>query len=167
MMSNILDKQHQRSGQRIGIFLFFISCFVILAALFIDYVLGFEACILCIYERIPYGFIAIFSLLLFLIPSRLKLLLLLNMLCFFIGESIAVYHVGIERNLWNPSSQCSSQFSISDELSLEDFKNHLHNAKLGDCSKPAMHIIGLSLAEINMILNFVLIIFLILEYRKL
>ena len=162
-MSNL----QMRSKRSLGIILLAISSVVLASALFIDLFLGFDPCILCIYERVPYVFIMFFSIILIFNHLYIRSLLLIIAFITLIGGSLAIYHVGIERNLWKATSQCSQSFDMNEYATLEDFKKHLDTARIGDCSKPALRILGLSLAEINVIMNMLLLIFTLLSFRKL
>ena len=73
------------------------SIFAILAAYFIQYVLGYQPCNLCLIERIPYIFsIIIISICLFTQKFE-KITLIILSLIFFSAMLIAFYHVGIEQ----------------------------------------------------------------------
>ncbi len=151
-----------------AIILLILSSAIIASALFIDVILGFDPCILCLYERVPYFFIAGLSFLLMMTAHQWhKIILVLIIVTSFVGASIAIYHSGIERKLWHSITQCTQDIQISDGLDFEEFKNTLQDSKIGDCSKPAFVILGLSLAEINALINIVLIIYTIIFMRRL
>jgi disulfide bond formation protein DsbB len=147
----------------IGIF----SVIVLLSALYIDYILEFDPCPLCIYQRIPYLFSAITSFIAIILKARFRLIFLQIMIIIHIaGASISIYHMGIERNWWSPSKLCKPEIRLGENTSLDEFKHSLNNLPIGDCSKPALQILGFSLAEINTIISFIIIFFLIRIYRS-
>ena len=74
-----------------------------------------------------------------------------------IGAGIAIYHTGVERSWWQPTSSCSPSIRLGENTNLDDFMNQLDNSSIGDCSRPAFYVFGLSLAEGNIVLNFILI----------
>jgi len=76
---------------------FSFSVLVLLSAYFIEYVLGYEACNLCLIGRIPYFFVIIFSLLFFFFKKLKKILLILIFVSFIFGILIAFYHLQNKR----------------------------------------------------------------------
>ena len=56
-----------------------LSFFSLIAALYVEYILGFKPCILCIYQRIPYAIAILISLSAFLIGYRNILLIILGL----------------------------------------------------------------------------------------
>ena len=72
------------------------SIFALLAAYFIQYVLGHQPCNLCLIERIPYilSIAIITSILVFKKYERIYILVL--SLVFFTAALISFYHFGIE-----------------------------------------------------------------------
>lgn len=145
-----------------GLLLF--SLVVISSAFVIDSFLGYEPCILCLYERIPYIIISLISIVSFFFTRNIKKILLqLCCLCVFVGAGISIYHVGVEKSWWSPSSKCVPDTNFAEINSLDEFKKKLESSKLGDCSKPALKILSFSLADINLIINlFMFAVFLIM-----
>lgn len=135
-----------------------ITLSIILSAFVIDYILEFDPCVLCIYARIPYFLIFILSCIGYKYLNIKKVILTLLLLVSFSGLIIAVYHTGVERSWWQSSFNCSPSIRLSENTNLDDFLHQLDNAEIGDCSRPAFYIMGLSLAEANIVLNFMLII---------
>jgi disulfide bond formation protein DsbB len=80
------------------IYIFLINIFVILSALFIEYILKVKPCALCIYERYPY-----------------------------VSFFLAGYHVGIEYGLINELSSCKTEVSknISKDILLKELQSKL------------------------------------------
>lgn len=165
-MSNLRNylKSHFWETQFFLIFGFALS--VLVSAFSIDWLLGFDPCILCYYARIPYGVLLVLSLLSLKIRARFRPYLIgLMIITVIAGLSIAIYHTGVERDLWDPTTHCSPNITIGENTTLEEFRKQLDNAKIGDCSKPAFHVLGLSLAESNIILSFVLLVYFVMLLR--
>ena len=59
------------------IIIFTLSFFSLAAAFYIEYILGFKPCILCVYQRIPYAIAILTSLTAFFIGNRNILLIIL------------------------------------------------------------------------------------------
>lgn len=138
--------------------LFAASICVLLSALVIDKILGFDPCILCIYERIPYGIVALICGVGYFSDAKHRWIFLwLIALSAAVGAGIAIFHTGVEREWWSPTSHCTPHVHLNDSTTMEDFLSQLDKAPIGDCTKPALKILGLSLAEINVILNLLLL----------
>ena len=143
------------------IIIFVFSIFSLLIALFIEFFLGYAPCKLCIYQRIPY-LIAIF--ITFLGISYYKNLIWLYMLLiiFFSSFILSGYHFGIEQEIFSEFSGCTGN-----SLDITD-KNELLkslNSKVNSCKNVDFQIFGLSLATINFLLSFTILI-LILKVIK-
>ena len=135
--------------------IFFISVLILISAYFIEHVLGYEACNLCLTGRIPYFFVVAFSLIFFFFKNLKKIILIFISVSFISGVLIAFYHVGIEQGFFNESLVCQiknlKQNALSSELLQE-----LSNNKSKSCKKVDFKIFGLSLATINLFISFVL-----------
>ncbi len=109
---------------------FSISVLVLLSAYFIEYVLSYEACNLCLIGRIPYFFIITFSLIFFLFNRIKKIILLLIFMSFISSILISFYHFGIEQGFIKESLVCdlnNPNNELSKEALLKQLKNHRLN----------------------------------------
>lgn len=93
------------SNQRAALFGFAVLSALALATAFVSqYAYGLQPCVLCIYQRWPYGIIiALGALGLWLggkNPKTARLLLGLIGLTFLANAAIAFYHTGVERHWW-------------------------------------------------------------------
>ena len=86
--------------------IFIISLISIISAYFIEYILGYQPCNLCLIERIPYGLSIIILLLNFLFKKEQIFYSVLLMLIFSFSTIISIYHLGIEQDLLEESSIC-------------------------------------------------------------
>ena len=82
------------------------SIFAILAAYFIQYVLGHKPCNLCLIERLPYFFSIIIILICLLTQKFEKITLIILSLIFFIAALLSFYHFGIEKGFIKESLFC-------------------------------------------------------------
>ena len=135
--------------------LFFISFLVLLSAYFIEYVLGYEACNLCLIGRIPYFFVIIFSLLFFFFKKLKKILLILIFVSFIFGILIAFYHFGVEQGFFDESLICKIK-GLGQNMSASELLQELEDKKLKSCKNVNFKIFGLSLATINLLVSLVL-----------
>ena len=143
------------------------STFALIAAYFIQYVLGHEPCNLCLIERIPYiSAIMIIGLCLFLQEFE-KIILIILSLIFLSAALISFYHFGIEQGFFQESLVCDLQKGYK-ILTPEELLRELKEKTIS-CKDVNFKIIGFSLATLNAIVSLVIsvIIFRIyLNYEK-
>ncbi len=146
------------------IIIFSLSFFSLIAALYVEYILGFKPCMLCIYQRIPYAIAILISLIAFFIGNRNILLIILG-LTFLSGILLSGYHVSIEKGIIEPLFSCTSENIKS--LEKEEILKSLSNIQ-PDCRNVDFSIFGVSLATLNFIISFVLtiVIVYIFKYAK-
>ena len=130
------------------------SIFAILAAYFIQYVLGHEPCNLCLIGRIPYVIsIIIISICLFTQKFE-KITLIILSLTFFIAMLLSFYHFGIEQGFIKESLVCDLN-SQNNELSKEALLNQLKEMPVS-CKNVTFKFFGLSLATFNIFISMIL-----------
>ena len=135
--------------------LFFFSFLILLFAYFIEYVLGYEACNLCLIGRLPYFFVIAFSLIFFFFKKLKKILLILIFMSFISSVLIAFYHFGVEQGFFNESLVCQIK-GLQQVVSPSELLQELENNKSKSCKDVDFKIFGLSLATINLFISFVL-----------
>ena len=143
------------------------SIFVLLAAYFIQYVLGHQPCNLCLIERIPYILTIIIITLILIFKKFEKIFLLLLTLIFVAATLISFYHFGIEQGFIKESLVCDLKVQTN-SLTKEDLLKEL-KTKTISCKDVTFKIIGLSLASINIIISLILSVItlkLFLNYEK-
>ena len=143
MIKYYLDKN------KLFIFVFLLSTFSLLGALFIEHILKVYPCKLCVYQRIPYllsVFVCFFG-----YNLNNKLFWFVALIIIFVFSSvISGYHVGIENLIFSEFSGCKN-----DSLNIQD-KNQLLNSLEEiniSCKDVVFNIFGLSLATINFIIS--------------
>ena len=144
--------------------IFTISFFSLAAALYIEYILGFKPCILCIYQRIPYGIAILVSLCAFFFDNK-KMLLVILALTFMTSALISGYHVSIEKGIIEPIFSCTGDNINS--LEKDEILKSLNDIQT-DCKDVDFSLFGISLATLNFLISFVLmaVIVYILKYAK-
>ena len=141
--------------------IFIISLLSLLIALYIEFFLGYQPCKLCIYQRIPY-LIAIFLTLLGIIFSKNLIWLYSLLLIFFSSFLLSGYHLGIEQEIFKEFLGCTGDsINITDKNELLKFLN----SDVKSCKNVDFTIFGLSLAAINFLLSFIILV-LILKVIK-
>lgn len=138
------------------IYIFLINIFIILSALFIEYILNVKPCVLCIYERYPYYLILLLSALFFLKNNWKSQLMVLIILTSIVSFFLAGYHVGIENGLINELSSCKTE--VSKNMSKDILLKELQSKLAPSCKDVDFKLFGLSLASINMIMSLILTI---------
>ena len=132
-------------------------------AYFVEYIMGFSACSLCVYQRFPY--------LIFIALSLISLSTTKNYIKYYIITAIfaillAFYHTGIEREIFELSSFCKPLILNLEKLDFNDFIKALeYNNKIPMCNKPTLIILGLSMTEWNLLCNIILLI-LFVKFRN-
>ena len=134
---------------------FSFSILVLLSAYFIEYVLGYEACNLCLIGRFPYIFIIVFSLIFLLFRKFKKILLILIFISFVSSVLISFYHFGIEQGFFDESLICQIK-GLKQSMSASELLRELENNKPKSCKNVNFKIFGLSLATINLFISLVL-----------
>tara|TARA_B100000029_G_scaffold164009_1_gene160087 strand:+ start:53 stop:529 length:477 start_codon:yes stop_codon:yes gene_type:complete len=131
-----------------------ISIFSLLAAYFIEYILNYKPCNLCIFERIPY-FASSILIVLNLYSKRFeKFTFGILSIIFAIGAIISFYHFGIEQGFFEESFVCISDDKMNN-LAKEDLLKSLQKTTVS-CKQVDFKLFGLSLATINTFLSIVL-----------
>ena len=138
--------------------IFIISLTSLVAAYFIEYVLGHQPCNLCLIERIPYiiGIILISINLIF--NTNQKFLILLLIMTFTFSILISFYHFGIEQGFFDESMVCNLNNS-KNIITKEEILKQLSEITIS-CKDVTFRIFGFSLTSINILLNLFLVILL-------
>ena len=146
------------------LFILFYSLFAIFFALYVEHFLGYKACKLCLYQRIPY-LVAIF--ISFLGYNYLKndKILILIIVIFSVSFFISGYHYGIENNFFEEFSGCTAK-SLGTTDKQEILKSL--NDNITSCKDVNFKLFGISLAGINLLLSLLIVAYSIrtLIYEK-
>jgi disulfide bond formation protein DsbB len=86
--------------------IFLVSIIALVSALYIEYILGHQACNLCILERIPYLLAMILILINYKFNQFEKFFILLLTIVFLVGTILSLYHLGIEWGFIQESLVC-------------------------------------------------------------
>lgn len=111
---------------------------------------GLQPCVLCIYQRYPYGVATALGLVGIVAAGRpgwLRLILLLAGGAFLVDAGIAAFHVGVEQHWWAGTSECGSLLDLN--ANPEDLKNQLLSQPVVRCDEPAWTLFGVSMAGYN------------------
>ena len=144
--------------------IFTISLISIIAAFFIEYVLGHQPCNLCLMQRIPYVLSIFLIILNYLIKKNVQFVILLLILIFSFSFLISFYHFGIEQGFFKESNVCGLN-TTSEIISKEEILKQL-NEKNISCKDVTFRIFGLSLTTFNIVISLFLSILLINMFKN-
>ena len=137
------------------LFVLFYSLLAIFFALYIEYILGYEACKLCLYQRIPF-LVAIFVSFIGYNYSKNDKILILIIIIFSISFFISGYHYGIENNIFDEFSGCvNNSLNITNKAELLKSLNN----NIPSCKDVNFKLFGISLAGINFLLSLLIVIY--------
>ena len=145
----------------------FICIFALISAYFVEYILGYKPCNLCLIERLPYFFATIIIFISLIINRFEKFVLIFLSLIFASGAILSFYHFGIEQGFFKESLVCISNNEINN-MTKEDLIKELQK-KVVSCKDVQFTLFDLSLATINTIISFMLSVItfkLFLNYEK-
>lgn len=129
----------------------------LIMALVAQYGFGLLPCDLCILQRWPAAVaVAIFIAAEFI--DKPRFMLALFMVACLVTADIAFYHTGIEQGWWPGPSSCSGDGVSGALLSLEELKAQIMGAPLIRCDKPAIEIMGITMASANFLFSFGLVV---------
>ena len=154
---------------RIKIETYFISILIIclvsiFVAYYIEYVLGYQPCNLCLIERIPYGLSVFLIFLNYLFKNNEKFIVLLLILVFGFSFIISLYHFGIETGFVEESKVCGVRNNVG-LVEKEEILKQLQEKTIS-CKDVTFRIFGLSLTSINIVISLFIIITLLKIFKK-
>jgi len=144
--------------------IFLISLISIISAYFIEYVLGYQPCNLCLIERIPYGLSLILIILNYFFNQNKQFVILLLILVFAFSLLVSFYHFGIEQGFFEESTVCGIK-DANNVISKEELLKQLQ-LKTISCKDVTFRIFGLSLTTFNIVISLVIFILLIKIFKN-
>jgi disulfide bond formation protein DsbB len=133
------------------------SAGTLLAALFFQYVIGLQPCVLCIWQRWPYVVVLVCAALALLVgrrspPARAGLLALAGV-ALLVGAGIAVFHVGVEQHWWTGTPGCGVTATAN---TLEELRAQVMAAPVVRCDVVPWSLFGISMAGYNVVISLAL-----------
>jgi len=115
---------------------------------------GYEPCVLCLYQRIPYGVIIVLGIAAIFLTSveARRWIALAAGLAFLTGAGIALYHVGVEQLWWTSAAPCGA--SGAAVTSTEDLLAALQKKPEKSCGDIDWTLFGISMATYNVAVSF-------------
>lgn len=133
-------------------FLALFSFSALLAAYISQYVFGFQPCILCLYQRVPFFVIIGLAIILIMVksPKIAELILILCIISLLANFFIASYHVGVEMKIFSGFSGCSGK-SLNNLNDIDELRKALMKQPSVKCDEPQFYFLGLTMAAWNAI----------------
>ena len=117
---------------------------------------GLEPCVLCLYQRVPYGAVIVLSGLGLglsgLAPPPKGVIAGLVGLCavaFLINAGIATFHVGVEQQWWQGTEACGAVGTIA--RTIEELRAQILAAPVVRCDVVPWSLFGISMAGYNVL----------------
>ena len=136
----------------------FVSLISIFSAFFIEYVLGYQPCNLCLIQRIPYGLSIILIILNYILKKNGQFIIILLTMLFSFSLIISFYHFGIEQGFIEESAVCGVN-NTSNVISKEELLKQLQEKNVS-CKDVTFKVFGFSLTTYNILLSLLLVILL-------
>lgn len=124
---------------------------------------GLEPCILCLYQRVPFGIVIVLGLIGMFRPRDLGWILPLGGVVFLVGSGIAFYHVGVEQHWWE--SSCAGELTTG--ISTGDLMAGLQEKPPKSCDELEWTLFGVSMATYNVAYSWALALFCFAGAKKL
>ncbi len=146
--------------------LFAASAGSLLFAFVMQYGFGFQPCILCLMERVPYGVAALLSLTAWISGSRrvASVCLALCAVAYLSGTGLAIFHTGVEQHWWVMTSGCAIHPLANGTL--DAMREALLQTVMPPCDVVTWKIFGLSMANLNVPFSAGLAVFAALSAKR-
>ena len=117
---------------------------------------GIVPCELCLKERIAYyGAVPLAAIVAHAAIGRARAIVVSGLiglaLIFVVNAGLGIYHSGVEWGLWQGPEDCTGVVAAAPKVS--DFLNQLQHIKVVRCDEVQIRILGLSLANWNVLIS--------------
>jgi len=130
------------------------SIIAIISAVYIENVLGYLPCKLCIYQRIPF-LVAIFICFLGYNYIKSDKILITLIVTFTLSTALAGYHFGIENEIFEEYTGCSNtNIDITNKEKIMETLGMVKN-----CKNVEFSILGISLSGLNFLTSLLIVLF--------
>lgn len=151
---------------RWGLFFLAVSVVILGSVYFFQYVLGYQPCELCLYQRYPYMLIIPIAAMAYFMRHKTDLsskraargLLVIITVLFFLSAFVAGHHIGVEHGQWQAFTSCvGGDFQSIDQMP---------ELSVSCDQTRTIFDLGISFAEANMVLSLLLGLFGVYTMRK-
>ncbi|MDE2030238.1 MAG: disulfide bond formation protein B [Alphaproteobacteria bacterium] len=136
------------------------SVVTLLFAFVMQYGFGYEPCVLCLWQRIPFAVTALLAAIVWgwrPYEKQTTLLLGLCALAYLAGMGLGIFHTGVEQHWWLGTSGCA--VNPLQARSVEDLREALLHITAVPCDKVQWRFLGLSMANWNVPFSLALALF--------
>lgn len=124
------------------------SVVALLGAFISQYGFGLKPCVLCIYQRWPYGVVIAVAIIALLLKGRYtRTALVVCGLALLVDAGIAAFHVGVEQGWWKGTTSCTG--TVGTAQTVEELRKQLMATPIVRCDEPAFVLFGISMAGYN------------------
>jgi disulfide bond formation protein DsbB len=141
---------------RAAVVLLVLSLASLLFVLIMQYGFGFNPCILCLWQRVPYAVTAVMAAALVVQPrlgrpyGQLSIYALAGIAFVYLaGAGLAFFHTGVERHWWVGTSSCSTHPLAGG--SAADLREALLHTVTARCDEISWSLFGLSMTNYNLL----------------
>lgn len=131
------------------------SAGVLSAAFFFQFVLGYQPCILCLYQRWPFAAVIVVALAAQWVkawPGAVDALLVVAGLALLANSGIAFFHVGVEQHWWEGTAACVGGGALKGD-DLDALRAQIMAAPVVRCDQIPWSLFGISMAGYNVVLS--------------
>ena len=133
--------------------LFLLSFTILIAAYFIQYLLGYQPCSLCLIERIPYALAITILILNYKFKKDQVFISVLLLLVFGFSFLISIYHFGIEQGFIDEANVCAT--GKSGLIKKEEILRSLQEINI-NCKDVTFKVFGFSLTAYNILISIIM-----------
>ena len=121
-----------------------------------QYVFGYEPCVLCLYQRVPYAIIGVIGIVTvyWCAPEKMHLVAVFACLVFLVSAGISFYHVVVEQTWWVSVAPCGG--GAGDIASTQDLLAALQEKPAKSCGDIEWTLFGISMATYNVAVSLAL-----------
>jgi disulfide bond formation protein DsbB len=130
---------------------------------------GLQPCVLCVYQRYPYGIAIALSLTALALARRpegagvSRRFVQTCALVFAAGFAIALFHVGVEQHWWQGTPECGA---TSTAATLQELEEMLKHGPVVRCDQPQWSLFGITMAGYNVLISAALAVFCVLAPKR-
>lgn len=152
------------TGPRAPLLLLLASVIALGSAFVAQYGFDLQPCVLCLYQRWPYGVAIVLALAALALPKYRGWLLALIGLTLLVDAGIAGYHVGVEQHWWAGTDACTGPDIKA--KTLDQLRAQIMATPVTRCDEVAWSLFGISMAGYNFIACLVLAGFAFLAAKR-
>ena len=128
------------------------SLFALGFALIAQYGFGYQPCVLCLWQRVPYMLCLAITIIALsqrkLSPWHGALLLLCSVILLFPSAGLAAFHIGVERHWWEGTAGCAIQGAGAQDAAA--LRHKLLQQPVARCDEISWTLFGLSMTVWNL-----------------